>query len=90
MRKVKVLVIYENVPEDTVFYVLELFEEEEILRIRSCHGRHIGSVEGSEYEAEMSWLSSVLPSAQRVDVVPGEPLVLPEGVSMVVLTGLFL
>lgn len=70
----KILLVWENIPEETRVYVLDV-SEEELPKIASCHGRYGGQVGNTqEYDDAISALSDRLRSMKQWLILPGIPL----------------
>ena len=68
----KVLVVYENIPESTDFYLLEVSESDWVW-MRKCHGRFM-NVEGSEnIQSELNKLYRRLEKETKLDYYHAEP-----------------
>lgn len=66
----KVLVIYELIPEDTKMYVVEA-EGEELEKIKAAHGVYVNIDEDDE---PASWLNEYLDGRPEVEISPGHPI----------------
>ena len=69
---VNVLLVYEEVPEDTKVYRLQVTASD-FERMSRCHGRLWNhSAEG--FEADLEWLDTYLTEKTKETLAPGEPL----------------
>ena len=59
----KVLLVWEEVPEDTEVYVLEL-SDSDLKKIKKCHGAFINLENTSDVEKALDWLNKKLASAK--------------------------
>ncbi len=84
----KILLVWELVPEDTKFYLLDV-SEEEAKKIEACHGWLINSVNWNNNLENLNWLSEYLVGKDPLERVEGEGFRLGQ-VDLIVQSGFFL
>jgi len=68
----KVLVIYELIPEDTNIYVVDVTDVDELEMLKRAHGNY-GNIVGQDDEAT-DWISEWIGQHEKLDLTPGEPI----------------
>jgi len=69
----KVLVVYENVPESTDFYSMEV-NDGELKKLRLCHGYYINGEMPPASEKACNWLSTFLEGKENIKLAGGVPV----------------
>lgn len=81
----KVLVIYECVPETTTTYIIEA-DDATVGDLKQAHGNYIGSVDNDDIEEAIFRISELV-SLDSATVCNGPVMIAESGVEMVVITG---
>jgi len=78
----KILVIWEEIPEKTSLYLLDVEDKKELTKIKKAHGHYLN------YDGyEDSWLCLYLEDKEPLTLVKGKPFNLKD-VDLIVLSGI--
>lgn len=74
-----IFVIYEEVPENTRFYLLHNVSDEVLKRLSRCHGHLINqSGNSKELDQDLDWMYSYLEDKQEIILESGKPIILSD------------
>lgn len=68
----KTLLIYEEIPESTKTYLLDLTDTQ-YAKLAKCHGHYVNLDMPDDAQEAHDWLIDFLSTQNPIDIVPGDP-----------------
>jgi hypothetical protein len=70
----KVLIVYELVPEETHVYIVDVEDVDTLETIKRCHSKYLNAHADVEDQESLEWLSEWLREDSQVEIADDQPI----------------